>query len=142
MTEELSRKRPRGGRARKRAIRAHAAHSGVAYSVAARQVAAAGLCPGEILGIYGRTVYPAGLGRDRWSLADRSARPADERLRDARLAAVLPIGRAHHVTARFPPAGRPEHPTTSPPPPAHAEHPPTRPAPGRGARRARSAPRS
>jgi hypothetical protein len=104
MTEELSRKRSRSGRARKRTIRAHAAHSGLAYSVAARQVAAAGLRAGETLGSYGRTVYPVAVGGGRWSLSARAARCAEERMRDARLAASLPGGRARHLAERFPPA--------------------------------------
>lgn len=104
MNEELSRKRSRSGRARKRTIRAHAAHTGLAYSVAARQVAAAGLRAGETLGSYGRTVYPVEVGDGRWSLTTRTARSAGERMRDARLAARLPGGRARHLAERFPPA--------------------------------------
>ncbi|MEV0715273.1 hypothetical protein [Asanoa sp. NPDC050611] len=109
MTDERSRKRPRAGRARKRLVRAHAAHSGVAYSVAARQVATAGLRAGESLGGYGRTVYPVALsgggagGGRRWSLGARAARPFDVRVADARRAARLPAGRAGHLVDRFPP---------------------------------------
>ncbi|GAA1873363.1 hypothetical protein [Asanoa iriomotensis] len=105
MTDERSRKRPRSGRARKRLVRAHAAHSGVAYSVAARQVATAGLRAGETLGDYGRTVYPVALfdGGRRWSLGARAARPVDVRVADARRAARLPGGRAGHLASRFPP---------------------------------------
>ncbi|GIF51516.1 hypothetical protein DFJ67_7639 [Asanoa ferruginea] len=101
MTEELSRRRPRSGRARKRAIRAHAARSGLPYSIAARQVAA-GLGAGETPGSHGRTVYPIALA-GRGSLAGRIARPAAEQLDDARLAARLPLGRAAHLVLRFPP---------------------------------------
>jgi hypothetical protein len=104
MNEELSRTRSRSGRARKRTIRAHAAHTGLAYSVAARQVAAAGLRAGETLGSYGRTVYPVAAGGGRWSLSTRAARSAEERMRDAQLAAHLPGGRARHLAERFPPA--------------------------------------
>ena len=105
MTDERSRKRPRSGRARKRLVRAYAAQAGVAYSVAARQVAAAGLHAGEALGGFGRTVYPVAVsGRGRWSLGARAARPADERVGDARRAARLPGGRAGHLVRRFPPA--------------------------------------
>ncbi|SDZ62098.1 hypothetical protein SAMN05421684_7378 [Asanoa ishikariensis] len=104
MTDERSRKRPRSGRARKRLVRAHAAHAGVAYSVAARQVAAAGLAAGETLGDFGRTVYPLAVrGDGRWSLGSRAARPADVRLADARRGAGLPGGRAGHLVDRFPP---------------------------------------
>jgi hypothetical protein len=101
MTEELSRRRPRSGRARKRAIRAHAARSGLPYSIAARQVAA-GLGAGETPGSHGRTVYPIALA-GRGSLGLRIARPAAEQLADARLAARLPHGRAAHLVLRFPP---------------------------------------
>ncbi|HTF10325.1 MAG TPA: hypothetical protein VK659_19330 [Asanoa sp.] len=101
MTEELSRRRPRSGRARKRAIRAHAARSGLPYSIAARQIAA-GLGAGEIPGSHGRTVYPAALG-GRGSLGLRAARTAAEQLADARLAVRLPHGRAEHLVLRFPP---------------------------------------
>jgi hypothetical protein len=104
VAEELSRKPSRSGRARKRTIRAHAAHTGLAYSVAARQVAAAGLRAGETLGSYGRTVYPVAIGAGRWSLSSRAARSAEERMLDARLAARLPGGRARHLAERFPPA--------------------------------------
>ncbi len=105
MTDERSRKRPRSGRARKRLVRAHAAQAGVAYSVAARQVAAAGLHAGEALGGFGRTVYPVAVsGGGRWSLGARAARPADDRVTDARRAARLPGGRAGHLVRRFPPA--------------------------------------
>ncbi|GIF71662.1 hypothetical protein [Asanoa siamensis] len=105
MTEELSRRRPRSGRARKRLVRAHAAHAGVAYSVAARQVAAAGLGAGELRGDFGRTVYPLAIrGDGRWSLGARAARPVTVRLSDARRAARLPGGRARHLAERFPPS--------------------------------------
>ncbi|MDG4823235.1 hypothetical protein O7635_15370 [Asanoa sp. WMMD1127] len=105
MTEDRARRRPRSGRARKRLVRAHAAHTGVAYSVAARQVAAAGLGAGESFGDAGRTVYPLAVrGSGRWSLGARAARPVATRLADARRAARLPGGRAAHLAERFPPA--------------------------------------
>src|SRR5262245_7573022 len=104
MTDERSRKRPRSGRARKRLVRAHAEQSGVAYSVAARLVAAAGLRAGETLGDVGRTVYPLAISPG-WSLGARAARPAAARLADARLAALPPVCRARHLAERFPPAG-------------------------------------
>ncbi|GIF63460.1 hypothetical protein Ais01nite_14950 [Asanoa ishikariensis] len=76
----------------------------MAYSVAARQVAAAGLAAGETLGDFGRTVYPLAVrGDGRWSLGSRAARPADVRLADARRGAGLPGGRAGHLVDRFPP---------------------------------------
>ncbi|MEV4539517.1 hypothetical protein AB0J82_37660 [Asanoa sp. NPDC049518] len=105
MTDDRSRKRPRSGRARKRLVRAHAAQAGVAYSVAARQVAAAGLAAGETLGDLGRTVYPLAVrGDGRWSLCGRAARPVDVRLADARRGGGLPAGRAGHLVDRLPPA--------------------------------------
>jgi hypothetical protein len=72
------RRRPVPDRARKRAIRALAARLGVPYSVAARLVAG-----------------PAGsaLGEQR---------PFHARVRDTREAVELPLGRAAHLTARFP----------------------------------------
>src|SRR5258705_532202 len=91
-------------RARRRAIRAHAAQAGVAYSVAARQLANAGIGPGESLASYGRTVYPVDVA-GRWTLIGRELRAPAERLGDARLAARLPGGRARHLAERFPPGG-------------------------------------
>jgi hypothetical protein len=61
-------------RARRRAIRALAAQLGVAYSVAARRLAAEKV---------------------------REIRPFHARVRDTREAADLPLGRATHLTARF-----------------------------------------
>ncbi|WP_027346473.1 hypothetical protein [Hamadaea tsunoensis] len=77
-------------RARKRAIRLHAACTGVSYTVAARRLAA-----GTASADQGRTCYPADPTRLGRTLAERIA--------DARLAADLPRGRAAHVTRRFPP---------------------------------------
>jgi hypothetical protein len=65
----------------------------VAYSVAARQLEAAGLRPGETLASHGRTLYPPG-----------DARTGEQRRRDTHRAALIPDGRAHHLTERFPPA--------------------------------------
>jgi hypothetical protein len=84
-------------------VRAHAAETGVAYSVAARQLAAAGLSPGETLGNAGRTVYPVALARGRWSIVAREERTAADKLSASRTAARLPAGRARHLTDRFPP---------------------------------------
>jgi hypothetical protein len=84
-------------------VRAHAAQAGIAYSVAARQLAAAALLPGEILGNAGRTVYPIALGDGRWTVAGREERTAADKLSSTRLGARLPAGRAHHLADRFPP---------------------------------------
>ncbi|MEV6924944.1 hypothetical protein AB0M46_10595 [Dactylosporangium sp. NPDC051485] len=91
-------------RARRRAVRAHAAETGVPYSIAARQLAAAGLAPGESLANAGRTVYPVALSRGRWTIVAREERPAEEKLATTRTAARLPAGRARHLADRFPPA--------------------------------------
>ncbi len=93
--------RGRRDRKRRRAIRAHAAQAGVAYSVAARQLAGAGVGPGETLASLGRTVYPVGVP-GRWSIAGRELRPAGVKLHDARRAARLAGGRAAHLVERFP----------------------------------------
>jgi hypothetical protein len=84
------RRQPVPGRARKRAIRMHAACTGVSYTVAARRLAAGTTNAG-----LGRTLYPVDVGRSRRTLAERVA--------DARLAADLPHGRAAHLVQRFPP---------------------------------------
>ncbi|MEU4419890.1 hypothetical protein AB0F81_04640 [Actinoplanes sp. NPDC024001] len=89
---------PRRGRARKRAIRAHAARAGVAYSVAARQLEAVGLRSGETIASYGRTIYP---GRRRVA-EERARRSFEQRRDDTRRAALLPEGRARHLVERFP----------------------------------------
>ncbi|MEV6968634.1 hypothetical protein AB0M47_26315 [Hamadaea sp. NPDC051192] len=78
------------GRARKRAIRLHAACTGVSYTIAARRLAA-----GTTTADQGRTLYPVDAARARRTLAERVA--------DARLAADLPHGRAAHLVQRFPP---------------------------------------
>jgi hypothetical protein len=91
--------RSRRDRKRRRAIRAHAAQTGVAYSVAARQLAGVG--PGETLATLGRTVYPAGVP-GRWTIIGRELRPAAAKLHDTRRAARLAGGRAAHLVERFP----------------------------------------
>lgn len=110
MADEEDTKEPTGGRGRRdrkrrRAIRAHAAQAGVAYSVAARQLAGAegsgGVGPGERLGSLGRTVYPVGVP-GRWSIIGRERRPAAVKLRDTRQAGRLAGGRAAHLVGRFP----------------------------------------
>ncbi|WP_327010889.1 hypothetical protein OHA72_28660 [Dactylosporangium sp. NBC_01737] len=104
MAEAEDTQEPAGGgarrdRKRRRAIRAHAARAGVAYSVAARQLAGVG--PGESLASLGRTVYPAGVP-GRWTLEARERRPAHVKLGDTRRAARLAGGRAAHLVERFP----------------------------------------
>lgn len=78
MTVPRSR-RPAPDRARRRAIRALATQLGVAYSVAARLLAE----------------RPAGY-------AEGEQRPFHARVRDTREAVDLPLGRAAHLTGRFP----------------------------------------
>ena len=75
-------------RARRRAIRARASALGVPYSVAARLL----------------MTQPAGdpAGHRAWLFAMRERRPYLSRLRDTRLAADLPLGRATHLAERFP----------------------------------------
>lgn len=91
-------------RARRRAIREFARQAGIPYAEAARQLAAAGLGPGETLASHGRTVYPTGADTYRRTQIEAyGRRPAAARVRDARRAADLPAGRAAHLTDRFPP---------------------------------------
>jgi hypothetical protein len=112
------RRQPAPDRARKRAIRAQAASTGVPYSVAARlhdmimdqaEAAAqvfdlADWAGGETLADQGRTVYPASTDTHRhWLIEARTRRSAAERVQDARRAADLPAGRAQHLVDRFPP---------------------------------------
>ncbi|WP_433303593.1 hypothetical protein ACQP2F_12435 [Actinoplanes sp. CA-030573] len=75
------RRRQANDRARRRAIRALAAQMGVPYSVAARLIAD----PHRAL-----------------VFAHREQRPFHARVRDTRDAAAPPLGRAAHLTARFP----------------------------------------
>ncbi|GAA2356993.1 hypothetical protein GCM10010170_050080 [Dactylosporangium salmoneum] len=109
MAGQHPRRTSRQDQARKRAIRAQAARTGVSYSVAARQMEAVGLRPGEMIATYGRTIYPTGHDAHRQRLIElRERRSMDERLADTRRAAVLPGGRAQHLVERFPPTrGRP-----------------------------------
>lgn len=88
--DDRHRRQSVSGRARKRAIRLHAACAGVSYTAAARRLAA-----GTTRADQGRTPYPAD--------AARSSRTLAERVADARLAADIPNGRAVHLTDRFPP---------------------------------------
>ncbi|RQX01219.1 hypothetical protein [Micromonospora inaquosa] len=105
MSDSTPRRTPAPGRARKRAIRDHAARAGVAYSEAARQLESVGLRPGETLSSYGRTIYPIGSDPHRQLLVERRERRSfEERVSDTRRAAVLPHGRAQHLVERFPPS--------------------------------------
>jgi hypothetical protein len=112
------RRKPAPDRARKRAIRAQAASTGVPYSVAARLHDAvmrqaesyarvfdiADWAAGETLAEQGRTVYPASSDTHRhWLIEARARWSADQRVQDARRAADLPAGRAQHLVDRFPP---------------------------------------
>lgn len=86
-------------RARKRAIRALAAELGVAYSVAARLLTAQ--TPARAGSR--RPGFPIGDDEHRaWMFAAREHRTFTSRVRDTRLAADLPLGRAAHLTRRFP----------------------------------------
>jgi len=89
------RRRPVPDRARRRAIRALAARLGVAYSVAARLLAEQGGSGGR------RATGPLDEHRT-WLFALREQRPFYARVRETRHAADLPLGRAAHLTARFP----------------------------------------
>ncbi|MEU7751680.1 hypothetical protein AB0B57_27950 [Micromonospora sp. NPDC049101] len=105
MSDHQPRRTPSPGRARKRAIREHAAQTGVAYSVAARHLESVGLRPGETLARYGRTIYPIGVDPHRQLLVERRERRSFEaRVSDTRRAAILPHGRAQHLVERFPPS--------------------------------------
>ena len=85
-------------RARKRAVRALAAELGVAYSVAARLLAARTPDAGGR-----RSGFPIGGDEHRaWMFAAREHRTFLARVRDTRLAADLPLGRAAHLARRFP----------------------------------------
>jgi hypothetical protein len=87
-------------RARKRAIRALAAELGVAYSVAARLLTAQTPTPAGRR----RPGFPIGDDEHRaWMFAAREHRTFHARVRDTRLAADLPLGRAAHLASRFPP---------------------------------------
>ncbi|MCZ7440031.1 hypothetical protein O7598_26765 [Micromonospora sp. WMMC241] len=109
MSDQNPRSTPRPGRARKRAIREQAARTGVPYSVAARQLEAVGLQPGETLSSYGRTIYPTGFDSHRQLLIERRERRSfEERVADTRRAGALPDGRAQHLVERFPPTRGPK----------------------------------
>jgi hypothetical protein len=101
MTDEKQR-RSVPDRARRRAIRAHAERLGVSYSVAARLLRAQMPVPAG--GRHDR--LPSGVDEHReWLFAMRERRSFDVRVRDTRRAADLPLGRAAHLTERFPRVG-------------------------------------
>jgi hypothetical protein len=92
-------------RARRRAIRALAATLDVPYSVAARLLMAQTAPPSGL----SRRGFPVGADKHReWLFAMREQRTFALRLRDTRLAADLPLGRAAHLAERFPPLRQPE----------------------------------
>ncbi|WP_203907827.1 hypothetical protein [Rhizocola hellebori] len=87
-------------RARRRAIRAHAASLGISYTAAARLLNAGNAAPAG--GIPGG--FPVGTDEHRaWLFAMREQRSFRLRLQDTRTAVDLPLGRAAHLTERFPP---------------------------------------
>ena len=88
-------------RARKRKIRALAARLGVAYSVAARLLAA----QTPVRDVQRRRPgFPLGDDEHRaWMFAEREHRTFHTRVRDTQLAAELPLGRGAHLAERFPP---------------------------------------
>lgn len=70
------------------------------YSVAARLLTERGRSSAG----QRRPVFPVGAGEHRaWMFAAREHRTFTARVRDARQAADLPLGRAAHLTTRFPP---------------------------------------
>jgi hypothetical protein len=85
-------------RARRRAIRALATELGVPYSVAARLLSAPGV------NRFPADRFPVGDDEHRaWMFAAREHRSYLSRVSDARQAGDLPLGRAAHLTRRFPP---------------------------------------
>jgi len=96
---EPKRRRSVPDRARRRAIRAHAARAGVPYSVAARYLDIGVEAPAST----GRTVYPgASDPHRRWLMSARASWSYEQRVRDTRQAVRLPLGRAEHLVTRFP----------------------------------------
>ena len=86
-----SRRRAAAQRSKRRVSRAHAS-----YPV--------GMRPGEVSAFEGRTIYPRGADPGRAAFVEqRERRRFAERLADAQLAALLPVGRARHLVQRFPP---------------------------------------
>lgn len=92
-------RRPVPDRARRRAIRALAVRLGVPYSVAARLLTAQDQGPDD---------------HRAWMSAAREHRSFTARVRDARQAADLPLGRAAHLVTRFPPPSGTERPEGRP----------------------------
>ncbi|MEV4348925.1 hypothetical protein AB0J83_31090 [Actinoplanes sp. NPDC049596] len=89
-------------RARRRAVRALAAELGVAYSVAARLLAAQATVSPPAAMLSAGAVAPSSDDHRAWMFAAREHRPFASRVRDAHLAAQLPLGRAAHLVTRFP----------------------------------------
>src|SRR5215475_4498686 len=90
-------------RARRRAIRAHAAALGVPYAVAARLLAAHRAGAGLPDGLDGHRARAFALDEHRaWLFALREQRSFDLRVRDTRRAVDLPLGRGAHLAERFP----------------------------------------
>lgn len=102
--DEKPQRRAVSGRARRRAIRARAALTGVPYSVARRQLDDSAEEISEGPASQGRTIYPASTdGHRRRLIACRERRTFQQCVHDARVAADLPWGRARHLAERFPP---------------------------------------
>ncbi len=92
-------------RARRRAIRAYAASLGVSYTAAARLLTARNAQPPG----GGPGVFPVGTDEHRaWLFAMREQRSFALRRQDTRTAVDLPLGRAAHLTERFPPLRLPQ----------------------------------
>ncbi len=93
---------PISDRARRRAIRAHAARLGVPYSVAARLLRTH--APGENRAgeNWAGGDWAEAAEHRAWLFAMRERRSFDLRVRDTRLAVDLPLGRAAHLAERFP----------------------------------------
>jgi hypothetical protein len=86
-------------RARRRAIRAYAARLGVPYSVAARLLRTQNSWP---LKRHRDDLPATGEDHRAWLFALRESRRFAVRVHDTRLAADVPLGRATHLTERFP----------------------------------------
>lgn len=98
---------PISDRARRRAIRAHAARLGVPYSVAARLLSTPASGLRATGGARGAGIWDEPTEHRAWLFAMRERRCFDVRVRDTRLAADLPLGRAAHLAERFPALRRP-----------------------------------
>jgi hypothetical protein len=90
-------------RARRRAIRALATQLGVPYSVAARLLSGPATPGSATPGPPNRRFPVDGDEHRAWMFAAREHRSYLSRVRDAQQAGDLPLGRAAHLTRRFPP---------------------------------------